>query len=217
MKALKIKLYQETAVYRNPVTMEVIESFPLPPPSTILGLLHNLIEAKETIPDIDLSIKGNYGSLMRDYQWYVKYGSDRPYPIIVNALNEVNLTLHVSAGSQILQKLYDAFLSPPYFMHLGRAEDIVKFEEVKFVQLEPREAEEIKTPAYIPFDIAKRLRLTGILYRLPTYYELKEITVGKEARKVREFEWKDYYYVEGGEIKEETKVLQDEEGDLIWW
>ena len=154
MKALKVKLYQETAVYRNPVTMEVIESFPLPPPSTILGLLHNLIEAKETIPDIDLSIQGNYGSLMRDYQWYKKLERGKQavtnYPIVVNALNEVELTIHIKASALVLEKLYYALLAPPYFMHLGRAEDIVKFKEVKFVQLEPEEAEEIKTPAYIP-------------------------------------------------------------------
>ena len=223
MKALKVKLYQETAVYRNPVTMEVIECFPLPPPSTVLGFLHNLIEARQTIPGIDLSIQGTYESLMRDYQWYKKKKVERGkstaknYPIVVNALNGVNLTIHIRADDKVLEKLHDASLSPPYFMHLGRAEDIVKFEELKFVKVEPKEVEEIKTPAYIPSDVAKRFELTGILYRLPTYYEFREISIGKETRKVREFKWKDFYYVEGGEVGEEIELLQDEEGDLIWW
>jgi CRISPR-associated protein Cas5t len=221
MKALKVKLYQETAVYRNPVTMEVIESFPLPPPSTILGFLHNLVKARETIPGIESSIQGTYSSMMRDYQWYKKHEKGKAtvinYPIVVNALNGVRLTIHIKAGDSVLEKLYDALLSPPYFMHLGRAEDIVKFEGARIVQLEPKEAQEIKTPAYIPLDVAKRLGLTGILYRLPTYYSFKEIAIGKETKKVREFEWKDYYYVESGELEEGTKHLQDEEGDLVWW
>jgi len=220
VKALKVKLYQETAVYRNPVTMEVIESFPLPPPSTVLGLLHNLIGAKDTILGIDLSIQGTYDSLMRDYQWYKKHERGKStiinYPIVVNALNGVELTIHIRADDLVLRKLYDAFLTPPYFMHLGRAEDIVKFEDVRFVQVTIKEAGEIGIPAYIPFDMAKKLEVTGILYRLPTYYELKEIAIGKEKRKVREFEWKDFYYVERGEIEEEAELLHDGE-DLIWW
>ena len=49
MQSLKVKLYQEVAVYRNPITMEVIESFPLPPPSTVLGLVQSLLAEREPI------------------------------------------------------------------------------------------------------------------------------------------------------------------------
>lgn len=219
MEVLKVKLFQEVAVYRNPITMEVIETYPLPAPSTVLGLIHQLLGVKETIPNINVSIQGEYGALLRDYQHYKKFGSNRPYPIIVNALNDVKLTIHISTGKTILEGLKDVFHSPPYYPYIGRAEDLLKIEGVKIVTCEEREIaeEKIEVPCYIRKDIADSFNLNGIPLKLPTYYKFEEIKIGKEIRKIRNFQWLDYLYVEMDYIEKQGRIYFDEEGDKIWW
>jgi CRISPR-associated protein Cas5t len=219
MEALKIKLFQEIAVYRNPITMEVIETYPLPAPSTVLGLIHQLLGAKETIPDINISIQGGYDALLRDYQHYKKGDSPRPYPIIVNALNNVNLTLHIMTNETVLARIEDAFHSPPYYPYLGRAEDLLKVEDVKRVSYEGVEVDEekIRMPCYVRKDLAESYSLNGILFRLPTYYQLEEVLIGKRVRKVRNFKWHDYIYVERDYIDKKSKIIIDSNGDKVWW
>ena len=219
MEVLKVKLFQEVAVYRNPITMEVIETYPLPAPSTVLGLIHQLLGVKETIPYINVSIQGEYGALLRDFQHYKKGETERRYPIIVNALNDVKLTIHISAGKNILEELKDAFHSPPYYPYLGRAEDLLKIEVIKAVTCGEREVaeEKIEVPCYIRKDIADSFILNGIPLRLPTYYEFEEVKIGKEIRKIRNFQWLDYLYVERDNIENAGKIYFDEEGDKIWW
>lgn len=219
MEALKIKLFQEIAVYRNPITMEVIETYPLPAPSTVLGLIHQLLGAKETIPNINISIQGSYDALLRDYQHYKKGDSPRPYPIVVNALNNINLTLHIKTDETVLRRIEDAFHSPPYYPYLGRAEDLLKVEDVKRVLGEWIEAdeEEIRTPCYVRKELAESYSLNGMLFRLPTYYQFEDVLIGKRVRKVRNFEWHDYIYVERDYIDKKSKIIIDSDGDKVWW
>lgn len=221
MEVLKVKLFQEVAVYRNPITMEVIETYPLPAPSTILGLLHQLLGERKTIPNIDVSIQGQYDALLRDYQHYKKGGGETTarYPIIVNALNNVSLVIHIKAEKSILEGLEDAFHSPPYYPYLGRAEDLLKIEGIKVVTCEERDVaeEKIEVPCYIRKDIADSFNLNGIPLRLPTYYEFEEVKIGKNSRKIRNFQWLDYIYVERDNIENVGRIYFDEEGDKIWW
>lgn len=219
MEVLKVKLFQEVAVYRNPITMEVIETYPLPAPSTVLGLIHQLLGARETIPNINVSIQGEYGALLRDYQHYKKGETEQRYPIIVNALNDVRLTIHISAEKTILEELKYAFHSPPYYPYLGRAEDLLKVESVKIVTCGERDVaeEKIEVPCYIRKDIVDSFNLNGIPLKLPTYYIFEAVKIGKEFRKIRNFQWLDYLYVERDNIENAGRIYFDEEGDKIWW
>lgn len=219
MEVIKVKLYQETAVYRNPITMEVIETYPLPAPSTVLGLIHQLLRAKNTIGGINISIQGGYDALLRDYQHYKKGDSPRPYPIVVNALSSVNLTLHIMTNETVLARIEDAFHSPPYYPYLGRAEDLLKVEDVKRVSYEGVEVdeEEIRMPCYVRKELAESYSLNGILFRLPTYYQFEEVLIGKRVRKVRNFKWYDYIYVERDYIDKKSKIIIDSDGDKVWW
>ncbi len=221
MEVLKVKLFQEVAVYRNPITMEVIETYPLPAPSTVLGLIHQLLGMKETIPNINVSIQGQYDALLRDYQHYKKGSGETfdRYPIIVNALNNVNLTVHVKAEKPILERLEDAFHSPPYYPYLGRAEDLLKVEKVKRLNCEDKEieVEQINIPCYIRKEIADSFNLNGIPLKLPGYYSFEDVKIGKNTRKIRNFQWLDYIYVEKDNIEENGRITFDEEEDKVWW
>ena len=70
MELLKAKLYQETAVYRIPFSLEIVESYPLPTPCTVNGMIHSLLGADSLIPGLSFSIQGSHNGIMEDYQWY---------------------------------------------------------------------------------------------------------------------------------------------------
>ncbi len=222
-QVLKIKLFQETAVYRNPLTMEIIETYPLPAPSTVLGFLQNMIGLDTKIREgdipIDLSIQGTYDAILRDYQWYIKGEKKEKYPVIVNALNNVYLIIHLKTEHTLLEKIEAALKDPPYYPYLGRAEDLVLIKEVKKINIEEIEIdyEEIKNPVYIRIDTARKLRLNGIHYKLSTFGKIEEIKIGRKTMRVRNFVWQDYIYVEKDRIEEEIKLEKDEEGDIVWW
>lgn len=78
MKTLRFKLYQPFANYRPHYSMQVRHSYPLPPPSSIIGLIHKVLGMKsgntyrengETIRGFDVAILGKYGGIAWDYQW----------------------------------------------------------------------------------------------------------------------------------------------------
>lgn len=42
MRAIKLKVYQQTVNYKIPISYEFRESYPLPPFSTVIGMIHYL-------------------------------------------------------------------------------------------------------------------------------------------------------------------------------
>lgn len=233
MKVLKVELHQQTAVYRNPVTAEVIETYPLPPPSTVLGMLYSLTGELEPEQDsVNLSIQGRYGAIFRDYQWYKKYDlksgktNPRPYPILVHTLFDVELTIHIfSPNERFMEEVKKRLLVPPYFPYLGRAEDLVKIAingvrevECKLIKVE---AIYLHKSAYILEDQCKVLGLSrgqGVRYQLPTFHKFIPVIVGRSTKMLREFQWIPLIYAESeAYLEKESKVWKDEEDDYIWW
>ncbi len=245
MKALKLKIYQETAVYRNPVTMEIVETYPLPPVSTVLGLVHDVVNKKDlhnykqrkTIKDLNISIQGEHDAIYRDFQRYKKFGDPKKskergkissYPVIVNVLQGVELLLHIfHPDERMLQQIYEGFAVPPYYLYIGRAEDLLSISEISIVNVEMKQEHfKIKLPCYISeedflkHEIVKSIK--GLMYKLPTYYTHKNYFVGKEKRRVRTFDYKTYYYIDGKGVSfkdedDDEPCFLDSDGDLVWW
>ncbi len=232
IEVLKVKLHQHTAVYRNPVTSEVIESYALPPPSTIIGFIHSLLKKMEPDPNsMNVSIQGEYSALLRDYQWYKKYDEriksfgQKPYPILVHTLYDVSLVLHFyfpESYQDMGKEVERLLLVPPYFPYIGRAEDLVKIEEVSWrkCQVEEREKGYLRLPAYIPEVMAARFQLRGVPYKLSGYYRYTPITAKKETKFIRDFDWLNLQYVESEarfESEDALALCIDDQGDFIWW
>ncbi|MEM3010158.1 MAG: type I-B CRISPR-associated protein Cas5b [Candidatus Nitrosocaldaceae archaeon] len=224
-KVLRIKAYQPTAVYRNPVTAEVIESYPLPPPSTILGLISTLIKEPILEKDsINISIQGSYDSLLKDYQWYKKYESDKPYPILVHTLYDVNLIIHLGFSNEILaERVKSNLLNPSYYLYLGRAEDLLKIEDIEFVnpEIKYESCLTIKYNSYIEEKQARLFRFDSgsVFYRLPSYLSFIQVRLKKGLRTLRDFEWVNLFYVEAGGLGEaDSDVPLFFDGEYyIWW
>jgi CRISPR-associated protein Cas5, Tneap subtype len=82
MKILKLKIYQPTAHYRIPFTFARRHTYPIPPYSTVIGLICNVLgiadqknENFEKIKNgLSLAIYGEYEFLNREYVWLRNLG-----------------------------------------------------------------------------------------------------------------------------------------------
>lgn len=66
MKGIKVLLKQEVANYKKPSSFQLKESYPLPPYSTVIGMVHYLCDFDEYKP-MKISIQGKYRSKTNDF------------------------------------------------------------------------------------------------------------------------------------------------------
>lgn len=172
MKALRLKLFQETACYKKPLAFKVGETYPLPPYSTVKGFAHALLEANQFIP-MRISVQGCYESKLVDYQTHYLFKKqnvdefplvtdglgNQPYvyqhmtkmPLYMHLLYRVKLLLHISADVNILEELQQRIIYADEHLSLGRREDLVRVDECEITEIQELE-KELMLPmnAYIP-------------------------------------------------------------------
>ena len=172
MKAIKLKLYQNMVNYKKPTSFQLKESYPLPPYSTVIGMIHNACGYTKYEP-MDISIQGTHYSKVNDlatrYEFSVmKYESDRhqlKIPVTeynkkkgvyeqkdlgvvrgistVELLVDVELIIHIRPlNEDKIEEIYDAFKRPVEYISLGRREDSVRIDDVHIVDIEEEELEE---------------------------------------------------------------------------
>ena len=124
MKALRVKLFQPFANYRPHYSMQMRHSYPLPSPSSVIGLIHKVLGMKpgntykeegETIRGFNIAILGRYEGIAWDYQWFlapqkkddreILFTSSHSYlkgikfkqiPVKVQILTDVELIVYIS-------------------------------------------------------------------------------------------------------------------------
>jgi len=137
MKALRLKLYQQTACYRKPYAVKVTETYPLPPYATVKGMLHAVLKADTLIP-MKISIQGKYEALAVDYQTHYFFKHNKQIttmPLYAHMLYDVKLLLHIHAEEDILRKLEREISQASEYLSLGRWEDLVRVDECSMVEL----------------------------------------------------------------------------------
>lgn len=172
MKAIRLRLWQDMVNYKKPTSFQLKETYPLPPYSTVIGMVHSLCGYKEYKP-MQVSVQGKYFSKVNDlYTRYefknaMKYEAGRhqlqagDYGICqgvatAELLVDVELLIHIAPDDQsLVNEIYSAFLQPREYPSLGRREDLATIEELKLVNLSATELErQIQAPrdyyAYIP-------------------------------------------------------------------
>lgn len=79
-RAIRIECYQNTANYRKPSSFIIKESYPMPPYSTVIGMVHAVCGFKEYHP-MKVSIQGtNSGSVSELYTRY-SFSMDSKYEV----------------------------------------------------------------------------------------------------------------------------------------
>lgn len=180
MRAIRLSIYQDLVNYKKPMSFQLKETYPLPPYSTVIGMVHNACKFEE-YKEMDISIQGNYFSKTNDlYTRYefkngMKYDSKRhqvkagDFGITrgistQELLSDVNLIIHiVPKDENLIEEIYNAIKSPWEYLSLGRREDIITIKDVKIVNYEEKvydKSQEYKEGlfAYIPIEIEDKFK-----------------------------------------------------------
>ncbi|HHX69176.1 MAG: type I-B CRISPR-associated protein Cas5b [Miniphocaeibacter sp.] len=200
MKAIRFKVYQNMSNYRKPNSFQLKETYPLPPPSTIIGMVHNLCGYKEYEP-MDVSIQGEYYSKINDLYTMYEFGNqrfekgrhqlsikdeDRKIGVIrgvstIELLVDVELLIHIRPDDDNkIDEIYNAIKYPREYPSIGRREDIALITDVEIVKLKEIKGKEIQDVIdnyykYISIDKFEDLKTKSIDgYELGSKYTLNK-------------------------------------------
>ena len=213
MKILKLKLFQETACYKKPFAFKVAETYPLPPYSTVIGMFHKILGADsgEYYP-INISVQGEYESIFSNYQnlrMFKGKGEVTAMPRNVHQLLNVHLLIHVKAEDDVIDKIYNNIINGVETFTLGRNEDLVRVEQIKYVnEITKADGDINKYNAYVPMYYDDGF-LEGINYRLNTTYKI--------VNDLRKWNKVDVKYIEKHTSNKLDEVEIDEDGDNMFF
>ena len=217
MDLLKFELFTPCTTFKAPLSLKGIETYPLPPPSTIIGLLYTALGIKWEGEKFRLSIQGDFECIFRDYMRMRKYNrKDKelsPLPLEVPRLYNFRAVIHVSAEDKgLLEDFLKGLQGPKTYLFLGGGEYPVLVKSPRMVKAKREyvEEERLKRSAFLSDEDRKKLFVDegGIQFRVTTFCVVEN--------GVRDCEWIDVFYVSKGQIFEDGEVLKDEEGDQVW-
>ncbi len=182
MKSIRLKLKQNLVNYKLPTSFQLKETYPLPPYSTVIGMVHNTCNYTEYKP-MKISVQGKYHSKVNDlatryefkngmtfdasrHQIKVgEYGISRGVSN-VELLSDVELVIHiVPEDENLVEEIFNAFKTPHEYISLGRREDLVVVDEVKIVEIseERIKDENLRIDrdyrAYVPVEIIDKKKV----------------------------------------------------------
>ncbi len=174
MKAIRVIARQTLASYRKPSSMQIKETYPLPPYSTVIGMIHTACGFTEYV-DMDISIQGTYHSKVNEL--YTRYEFKPGYyekdrhsikitskdgsstgltmgPANIELLTKVELIIHIlPKQEEMLERIYEGMKYPKEYLSLGRREDLVIIEDIGCVEIQEEVLEEdyvLKNDIYVP-------------------------------------------------------------------
>jgi len=196
VKAIRMIARQTLASYKKPSSMQLKESYPLPPYSTVIGMVHTACGLTEYM-DMQVSIQGTYHSkvdeLYTRYEFKPGfYESDRHSikiedgskkgtgltvgPAHVELLTKVELILHiVPTNQENIEFLYKGLKYPKEYLSLGRREDLLIIDKVEVVEIEETILEKdtrVNYDAYMPIEQMEDVQADGTVYRLNKKYTI---------------------------------------------
>ena len=231
MKVVRLTARQTLASYRKPSSMQIKESYPLPPYSTIIGMIHLACGYTEYV-DMDISVQGCYYSKVNElytrYEFKPRFYEKGRHsieieskqgkstgltlgPANIELLTNVNLIIHIRPKSEEkIEEIYNGLKRPKEYLSLGRREDLLIVEAVDVVEIEEKILEKdykLEQDAYVPIGCIddKDTNDMDTRYRLNKTYNINPKT------KIRF--WKEQvlakYFSKQSIIYKRTKVLTD--------
>lgn len=171
-KAIRIKAYQNMVNFKKPTSFQLKETYPLPPYSTIIGMVHVACGYNE-YHEMQVSVQGNHYSKINDlwtrYEFactsfeegrhqlkvpYLKYDKkSNSYKeselgitkgiSTAELLVDLNIIIHIIPENQEeIEYIYNKIKYPDTYLSLGRWEDLIQINEIKIVNIEKKDLEE---------------------------------------------------------------------------
>ena len=206
-RAIRVKCFQNLVNYKKPSSFIIKETFPLPPYSTVLGMIHAACGYTEFHP-MKLCIQGtNSGTVSELYTRY-SFSAGTKY---VELVCDNDMVIHVIPEEDDFEKVYNSLKYPPRYLSLGRYEDLLDIERVDIVNIHQEDEVEIKRDMYIPVSYGIELGdRRGTIYNLTKEYEITKQGLRrwkKENGRVKA------YYCSGGVVIDEGAYVDDFEKD----
>lgn len=194
MKVIRLKIKQNLANYRKPLNYQIKESYPLPPYSTIIGMIHKACGFTEYHP-MNISIQGNTNRSVSDI--YTKYSFSKGakfeekrhtlkipsekkiYGVIkglgnIELIQDIYLIIHIfPINEEEITYIYGKLLKPDTYLAIGRHEDLIDIEEVKIVECIEEDLVEVKNTIYVPIELTNQ---KSTIYNLPKEFYIDEST-----------------------------------------
>jgi len=171
MEMIKISLKVPTAHFSVPYALSQKKTYPIPPYSTVIGFICNILAEREKIgkflsKPLSLAIVGNYESIVHEYTWFrslirgaagklcrksLNGEVEHPgmqIPVRVQTLFGVSLSIYIKASGRSLDMLENSFKLGNYIypLHIGRAEDVIS--EITLERIEPKIENALYTGGY---------------------------------------------------------------------
>lgn len=230
-KAIRIECFQNLVNYRKPSSFIIKESYPLPPYSTVLGMIHRACGYKSFHP-MRISIQGkNTGSVSELYTRYsfsldtnyeegrhnicIREG-DKSYGAFkgiahVELICNNQMIIHVVPSDEDFDEVFQALKKPPEYLALGRHEDILDIGKVEEVNLRYDEEVSVKNDIYIPVDSDIDVyNISTTIYTLTKEYEVTK--QGFRRWKADGGKVKVYYFPHGEAV---DYAMVDDYNDIV--
>ena len=188
------------------MSVDIAESYLLPPYSSVIGMVHNLC-GYTTYHPMQISIQGDYETKISDaatkYIFGIKYDEDRHHFKVSNLKGEydgitrtlgsyelmvgVKLVIHVyPENREDFDFIYNHLKSPLIYPSLGRYEDLLRIDNVSVVEVEKVNALALNNNAYIPENLVRNVKASK--YLLNKVYTVSEYKSGGDIKKTRNWE-----------------------------
>lgn len=243
MKGIRIEAYQNLVNYRKPTSFQLKETYPLPPYSTVIGMIHAACGFTSYVP-MQVSIQGRYHSKVNDvwtryefagstyeegrHQIKIDSSDGKSYGVIrgvstTELLVDVELVFHVVPEDEsYIPIILESLRSPAEYLSLGRREDLLQINRVEEVEISEEyttEDQNVIYDIYVPKEILDETEdfiQFGTAYRLNKTYEIFEMGRGK---KIRKWEKVLVYHVpasNSNQLYARSIIQVDEDGFLVY-
>ncbi len=236
-KAIKLRIYQDLVNYKTPTSFQLRESYPLPPYSTVIGMVHNACGFDHYVP-MSVSIQGEYFSKVNNYQIFYYFHPSAKYeearhqffvesaaldrkvgiarvPTIIELLVDVHLTIHIHIHQEErLLEIFEKLQHPIDYISLGRREDLAVIESIKMVDVEEKQFQDnvsLKNNTYVPVALKQIGSIDGTIYDLNVTY-----TIDKNGFR-RWHKQRVVYSPKEAKIDTGESVCVDNEGDFVFF
>lgn len=232
-RAIRVTCFQNLANYRKPSSFIIKESYPLPPYSTVLGMIHTICGfPKGEFHPMKISIQGkNAGTISELYTRY-SFSFDTRYEDVrhqlciqeesksygvfkgiayVELICSNEMIFHIVPLEADFEIIYRSLKNPLVYPALGRHEDLLDVRKVEVVELQEKEDALANNDIYIPVNSAVSIgRKSVTIYTLTKEYEITK--EGIRRWKANEGKVRAYYFPHGESVK---NVLVDSHNDIV--
>lgn len=206
LRAIKLKCTQQLPNYRKPASMIIKETFPLPPYSTVIGMIHAACGFSQYHP-MKISVQGRGKNTISDlytkYSFGITYDPER-HAFYVDSrgkkdgigrgigyaelLTDVELMLHIIPEEEDFERIFDGLRYPNVYPSLGRHEDILRVDEISEVDLTLCDQAELQFDAYVPLKYLDMKQIGGNVGG--TIYTINKVFYYDKKSKTRRWEEK---------------------------